>query len=57
VKSKKITILDVDRSDPKLAYSKSKPMGSEVNDKVHSLERENIQLKTKENLLELEIKK
>ena len=46
------------RTDPKLAYGRiPKPGPCDVNDRAHSLERENLKLKAKENLLELEIRK
>jgi hypothetical protein len=47
---------DKKRNEPKLAYGRAPKIG-DVNDRVHSLERENLKLKAKENLLELEIKK
>jgi hypothetical protein len=45
---------------PKLAYGKTattKLDSNDVNDRVHILHNENLKLKEKENLLELEIKK
>lgn len=45
---------------PKLAYGKnaaSKQDEHDVNDRVHTLQHENLKLKEKENFLELEIKK
>ena len=48
------------RADPKLAYGTNSGKTirpKDADDRVHSLERENLKLKTKENLLELEIKK
>ena len=55
-----VTIEDTGkRAEPKLAYGGKAPLrpSGDVNDRVHSLERENLKLKTKENLLELEIRK
>lgn len=47
------------RAEPKLAYGggRQKVNGGDVEDRVHSLERENLKLKAKENLLENEIRK
>jgi len=48
------------RTEPKLAYGANTGKASrpkDADDRVHSLERENLKLKAKENLLELEIKK
>ena len=48
------------RSEPKLAYGANTGKAArpkDADDRVHSLERENLKLKAKENLLELEIKK
>ena len=43
----------------KLAYGRlARPLGGDhINDREHSLERENLKLKAKENLLALEIRK
>jgi len=50
---------DKKRSDPKLAYGRAPKLSGpgDIKDRVHSLERENLKLKAKENLLELEIRK
>ncbi len=50
---------DKKRHEPKLAYGRpARPLGGDhINDRVHSLERENLKLKSKENLLALEIRK
>ncbi len=46
------------RTDPKLAYGGTKaPLPKDADNRVHSLERENLKLKSKESLLELEIRK
>jgi len=47
------------RPEPKLAYGRPAKAGTstDINDRVHSLERENLKIKAKENLLELEIRK
>ena len=46
------------RTDPKLAYGGGKaPLPKDADNRVHSLERENLKLKSKESLLELEIRK
>ncbi len=45
------------RTDPKLAYGGKAPLPKDADNRVHSLERENLKLKSKESLLELEIRK
>jgi hypothetical protein len=42
-----------------LAYGRAPKLSGpgDIKDRVHSLERENLKLKAKENLLELEIRK
>jgi hypothetical protein len=45
------------RTEPKLAYGGKAPLPKDADNRVHSLERENLKLKSKESLLELEIRK
>ncbi len=45
------------RTDPKLAYGGKAALPKDADNRVHSLERENLKLKSKESLLELEIRK
>jgi hypothetical protein len=45
------------RTEPKLAYGGKAPLPKDSENRVHSLERENLKLKSKESLLEMEIRK